>query len=98
MPWDEEASHNDGLLIIEYGFPEPKFRKDEELLHHPDFVRICQSSGKHQNSSMTADEIKIVWVMRCDGVSNRQIAKNIGKNECSIRRIIKKISMWIDII
>ena len=79
-------------------FPEPKFKNDEELLNHPDFVRVCESLGKHQNNSMTPDEIGIVWSMHCNGLSNRQIAKELGNNERSIRRVMKKIVIWRNLL
>ena len=79
-------------------FPDPKFKIDEELLNHPDFLSVCESSGKHRNNSMTSVEIAIVWSMHCNGISNRSIAKELGKNECSIRRVMRKIRTWRDLL
>lgn len=77
-------------------FPEPLQNLKESFMNTLEFEKATQFLCKHGNSKLKVTMIVKIWQSHCDGISERDIAKEIGISNFTIHRTISRMTEWMN--
>jgi len=83
---------------LQSAWPETNFKKEEELLNHPDFIVICKSVFKHGNNRVNPKLMLNIWESHCEGLSTREIGLKFDLFHVTIFRAIRRLKELIKIM
>ena len=88
----------EALTGLSTNFPEPKFYREEQFLHHPEFTQICRVLCQHRNSRVTYLELEQIWAWYIEGKSYRFIGNKFGINFSNVSRYVEKLIEWMNFL
>jgi hypothetical protein len=70
----------------------------DEFLIHPGFLDACKSVIKHGNCKFTIEQAKLIWTLHVEGLTTRQIAKELNRAKNRTDSIIEKLRKWMNLL
>jgi predicted DNA-binding protein YlxM (UPF0122 family) len=100
----ENTKHDSRPLNEWHSFKKPKPSQSvdslyqsqiETFLNQKDFDDICRLMTKHGNSRLTVKQIRNIWELHIDGLSNRKIEKQLKIPRSTVYDYIKGLRLWM---
>lgn len=70
----------------------------ERFLNHEAFYDAAISITQHGNCKVIVEEIKYIWLMHCNGHTERTIAKETGRSKTCIHKTLEKLRDWMNVV
>jgi hypothetical protein len=77
---------------IQSSWPEPIFSQPQNFQNHPDFDLKVEEVCNHKNVKFNPIQAAQIWNLYVEGVTWREIAKQIGIHESTVSRVIIKLT------
>lgn len=70
----------------------------DSFLHRPDFDAYCVLAIKHGNAEITATQVRIAWVLHCEGMTERKIAGEISRSKTGVHKLLERLRTWMKLV
>jgi hypothetical protein len=69
--------------------------KADAFVNHPTFKDACEAVAEHGNSAVNEVQIELIWLLHCEGQTERKIAETFKRSKTCVHRVVAYLREWM---